>query len=252
LDRGWSQRRTALVLYGVCACFGLLTLLFVRNSGQTTALVLFMVAVVIVLAVQHLRYHEVEELRAGVKFNVSDRRVRGANNITLRRVTRKLSETGSLTDLFDALAEVLETGEFARAVMIIGRSDKAEGNAELLERERSATASRSQTLSPTLSQREREPMSARMHEGMIYWHWVCEDLQPADPPDCQQLCAIRLPLASRYGVVGHLNLYRQNGSQNLLLDINYLCTLFREEVTNAVERILDQPAEPERKMAASA
>src|SRR4030095_9074820 len=77
LERGWSQRRAALVLYGVCAAFALLTLLFAGNSGLT-GLVLFVVGVAVVVAVGHLRYHEVDELKASMNRNVSDRRVRGA------------------------------------------------------------------------------------------------------------------------------------------------------------------------------
>src|SRR4030095_8924027 len=62
LARGWSQRQVALTLYGVCAAFGLLALLFVSNVKSTSGLILFVVSVAIVLAVGHLRYHEVDEI----------------------------------------------------------------------------------------------------------------------------------------------------------------------------------------------
>lgn len=228
LDRGWSQRRTALVLYGVCAFFGLLVLLFVGNSGHLTALVLFVVGVAIVLAVSHLRYHEVDELKAGVKRNVGDRRVRGANNIRVRRATRSVSRANTLAELFEAVAEVSAGGEFARAVLIIGRQGEADWNAAVLKREQS------------------EPTRAQMREDVIYWHWDREDFPAADVAQGAGLWEIRLPLAARNGgggIVGHLNLYRETEQDSVLLDINYLCTLFHEETTKAVERILAPSAE---------
>ncbi len=74
LDRGWSQRRVAIVLYGVCALFGLLALLFVgASSTRTTGLVLFVVGVAVLFMVNSLRYHEMDEVKAGVKRNFSER-----------------------------------------------------------------------------------------------------------------------------------------------------------------------------------
>src|ERR1700687_2348233 len=58
LDRGWSQRRVALVLYGVSALFALLAMLFVNSGNALTAVVLFVVGVAVVLALGQLRYHE--------------------------------------------------------------------------------------------------------------------------------------------------------------------------------------------------
>jgi UDP-GlcNAc:undecaprenyl-phosphate/decaprenyl-phosphate GlcNAc-1-phosphate transferase len=236
LERGWSQRRTALVLYGVCAFFGLLTLLFVGNSGHLTALVLFVVGVAIMIGVGHLRYHEVDELKASVKRNVSDRRVRGANNTRVRRATRSVSRANTLDELFKAVVEVLEIGEFARAVIIVGRSGEAEWNAGVLAREQSKSAL----------------PRAQIREERIYWYWAREDRQPVDLTVSEGLWVIRLPLTSGSGVIGHLNLYRQIGQESVLFDLNYLCTLFHKETTKAVERILEQPAEAERKLAARA
>lgn len=218
------------MLYAVCAFFGLLTLLFVGNSGHLTALVLFVVGVVIVLAVGRLRYHEVDELKAGVKRNVSERRVRGANNIRVRRATRSIAKADTLGQLYDAVIEVLKIGEFGRAVMIIGRRGEGEWNAGVLERE------------PALRR-------AAMREEMIWWDWAKEDL---DPTAADGFWTLRLPLSSANRVVGHLNLYRGTGQDGVLLDINYLCTLFQKETTKAVERILEQPAEAERQLAARA
>src|SRR5256885_3274087 len=45
LERGWSQRRVALVLYGVSALFGLLAMMFVNSGSSLTAVVLFVVEI---------------------------------------------------------------------------------------------------------------------------------------------------------------------------------------------------------------
>lgn len=55
LARGWSQRQVALVLYGVCASFGLVAMLFARTGSHSTGFVLFVIAVVVIIAVGKLR-----------------------------------------------------------------------------------------------------------------------------------------------------------------------------------------------------
>ena len=100
LARGWSQRRVALSLYGVSALFGLLAMLFVSSSSRLTAVVLFVVGVAALTAVGHLRYPEVDEIRASVKRNIGDRRIRAANNIRVRRACRTLAQAQTLDELF--------------------------------------------------------------------------------------------------------------------------------------------------------
>jgi UDP-GlcNAc:undecaprenyl-phosphate GlcNAc-1-phosphate transferase len=226
LERGWSQRRTVLVLYGVCASFALLTLLFASNSANVTALVLFVVGVAVVIGVGQLRYHEVDELKASVKRNITDIRVRGANNIRVRRASRSVSQANTLAELLGAVAELLEIGEFARAVMILGRSGDGEWNARVL-----ANSGPEETL-----------RGAHLRNDVIYWTWMREDLKHAEPHTPKEMWALRLPLAGKDGIVGHLNLYREAGLSGLQLDVNYLCTLFHEEAIKAVERILAKPA----------
>lgn len=245
LERGWSQKRAALVLYGVCAVFGLLTLLFVESSEHTTGVVLFVLGISIMLAVSHLRYHEIEEIKASVKRNVGDRRARGANNITVRRVSRNLSSAGTLAELFEAVVEVLEVGEFSQAVMIIGESCNPAGNEAALMRESGATAAR----------------QAHMRDGMIWWTWQAKgkdamnsggDGNSNGNGHKGNLWSLRIPLATGNMSLGHLNLYRVMGPDNILLDINYLCTLFQEELAKATERLLTQEVEQKKSMVARA
>ncbi|MDX6303924.1 MAG: UDP-GlcNAc:undecaprenyl-phosphate/decaprenyl-phosphate GlcNAc-phosphate transferase [Blastocatellia bacterium] len=55
LERGWSQRRVVLVLYGVSAVFGLLAMLFVNSGNGVTAVVLFVVGVTVVFGLANQR-----------------------------------------------------------------------------------------------------------------------------------------------------------------------------------------------------
>ena len=241
LQRGWSQKKAVLLLYGVCAVFGLVTLFFVASSGRTTGVMLFVIGISIMLAVSHLRYHEIEEIKASVKRNVGDRRVRGANNITVRRASRNLANAGTLADLFAAVVEVLEAGEFSQAVMIIGENCNPAGNEAVLRREPRATTA----------------YQAHLRDGMIWWTWQ-EAVNSGGHPNSNGndngavLWSLRIPLATGNMSLGHLNLYRAVGPENMLLDINYLCTLFREELAKATERLLTQEVEQGQTMFAGA
>jgi UDP-GlcNAc:undecaprenyl-phosphate GlcNAc-1-phosphate transferase len=121
LARGWSQRRAALVLYGVCALFGLVALIFPATGSKLTGFMLFVISVAVIIAVGHLRYHEVDELRAGVKRTVADRRLRVANNIRVRRAAVALSKALSVEEMFAAVKQLLDSGEFSFASAEVGR-----------------------------------------------------------------------------------------------------------------------------------
>ena len=133
LARGWSQRQVAVVLYAVCASFGLLALLFARTGSHQIGFALFVVAVVVTIAVGRLRYHEVDEFKAGVKRNLSDRRIRVANNIRVRRASLALSKATDLDQLLDAIGQMLEFGEFIYANAWLGRAGNAEDNERALK-----------------------------------------------------------------------------------------------------------------------
>src|SRR6267378_6722389 len=119
LERGWSQRRVVLVLYGVSALFGLLAMLLVNSGDSVIAVLLVVVGVVVVLALGRLRYHEVDEMRASVKRNIGERRLRLANNLRMRRACRAISSASTLDELLDGVLEVVELGSFAYATALL-------------------------------------------------------------------------------------------------------------------------------------
>jgi len=222
LARGWSQRRVVIILYAVCAVFGLLAALSTKTSSPVTGLVLFVIAVAVIIAVGHLRYHEVDELRAGMKRTVGDRRVRVANNIRVRRASLALTKALSLNELFEAVGQMLEFEEFAYANAQIGQVGQAAAN----ER--------------TFTQAKKRGKTERLEfvNGRIAWSWAGDGVSVEDVIGSTEFWCFRLPLATENGEWGWMNLYRPLVGPPLLLDMNYLASFLQRELSLAAERIL--------------
>ena len=224
LARGWSQRRAALVLYGVCALFGLVALIFPVTGSKLTGFMLFVISVAVIIAVGHLRYHEVDEIRAGVKRTVGDRRLRVANNIRVRRSALALTKASDLHEMFEATRHLLDFGEFSFANAQVGQAGRADMN------ERAFHAS--------LQRHPKQVLEFR--NGRVFWSW---SEKSEDMPARSDWC-IRLPLVKDGVEWGWLNFYRSAASEPLLVDTNYLADLFRREFTDATARILASHEEP--------
>lgn len=228
LARGWSQRRVALVLYGVCALFGLLALIFPASGPKLTGVMLFVISVAVIIAVGHLRYHEVDEIRAGVKRTVGDRRLRVANNIRVRRTARALAKASDLHELFEAVRHMLDVGEFTFANAQIGQAGRAEIN------ERAFDASL-----------QRHPKQAlEFRNGRVFWSWS-KEASERDEFVPRAEWSFRLPLVKDGVEWGWLNFYHSLDGETLLVDTNYLSDLFRREFTDAAVRILSMHELPE-------
>lgn len=222
LARGWSQRQVVLVLYGVCATFGLVAMLFTSTGSRSTGFVMFVVTVVVIIAVGHLRYHEVDELRAGVKRTVGDRRVRVATNVRMRRAGVALSKAASLDEVFEALSQMLEFEEFACAQVELGRTGRAEP-AEL-----------------AFAAIEQRPPTEQVQfaNGRIGWSWKRDGVNEDEVIGSTDFWCFRLPLSTDSGEWGWMNLYRPLNGPPLLLDMNYLAAVLRRELSEAAERVI--------------
>ncbi|HJT65633.1 MAG TPA: MraY family glycosyltransferase [Pyrinomonadaceae bacterium] len=229
LARGWSQRRVALVLYGVCAGFGLLALMFPASGSKLTGFMLFVISVAVIIAVGHLRYHEVEEIRAGVKRNLGDRRLRVANNIRVRRAALALSKASDLHEMFEAVRHMLDFGEFTFANVQVGQAGDAGINERVFE--------------ASLQRYPKQGLEFR--HGRVYWSWsrltVQSDIEGSEEPcrTCGQW-SFRLPLVKDGMEWGWVNFYRNLNGEALLVDTNYLSDLFRRELTDAAARIFSE------------
>lgn len=221
LARGWSQRQVAIVLYGVCATFALIAVMFSVTASSLVGLLMFVISVVVIIAVGHLRYHEVDELRAGVRRTVGERRIRVANNIRVRRAVRSLQLASDLHEVFEAIRHMLDFGEFCFANAQLGQT----GRAEVSE-------------SACKASMQRHPKhKLELRNGRVYWDWTMEGADGEEILRSRSSWCFRLPLTKDGVDWGWLNLYRSFDDENLLIDINYLTDLLRVELTATTERI---------------
>jgi hypothetical protein len=177
--------------------------------------------VAIVLALGNLRYHEVDELRASVKRNLSDRRARAINNLRIRRACQEVSAAITLNELFDAVAEVIASGEFIYASAQLSHAGHAIVNARAIE----------------LAGKESDSHNLKMIDGCVQWDW---QQQPrAQRLDADQLWTIRLPISNEHGSLGYLNLYRPLTAEPLMFDVSYLTGAFQPAIAQAAERIFN-------------
>jgi UDP-GlcNAc:undecaprenyl-phosphate GlcNAc-1-phosphate transferase len=223
LDRGWSQRRVTFALYGVCALFGLLALLFTSDGGEgkLTGLILLITGAAIVLTAGRLRYHEVDEMRAGLRRNFGERKIRTSNHVHVRRASHALSKAQSLGEVFTAVREVLELGEFVYATVQLGRG----GDYETSER------------ALALEEGDRRLRGAEVRGGLICWEWERGDVEAKEVMGSHFFWTLRLPLSTDTAGWGFINLYREFGGDSLLMDVNYLSNLFQKELALAAERV---------------
>lgn len=228
IARGLSQQRAALVLYAACAAFGLMAILFNGAGSRLIGFALFVLGVITIVALGHLRYHEVDELRAGVKRTVGDRRVRVANNLCVRRASLALAKAPNLNEVFEAIRQMLEFEEFAYANAQLGPAGREEVNEPAFE----------------ASQQRRPVQSIEFRNGRITWSWKRNGQNGEEVIGSSGYWCFRLPLSTASGEWGWMNLYRQLDGPPLLLDMNYLAGFFRTDLAEAVGRILQSSEKP--------
>ena len=238
LERGWSQRRVAFALYGVCAVFGMLALLFASDGGggKLTGLVLLITGAAVVLTAGRLRYPEVDEVRAGLRRNLGERKIRAANHVRVRRASQSLSKAKSLAELFAAVREVLELGEFVYATVQLGRGGDYETSARAL----------------ALEEGDPRLRGAEVRGGLVCWEWERGDVEGGEVQGSHFFWTLRLPLSTDAAGWGYINLYREFGGDGLLMDVNYLSNLFQRELALAAERIFARASAGEAARASAA
>ncbi|MGB9179927.1 MAG: MraY family glycosyltransferase [Pyrinomonadaceae bacterium] len=220
LERGWSQRRVVLVLYGFSAFLGILALLFLGNyGGPPTALLLIIIGTTVLFVVSRLRYHEMDEVRASMRRNLSDRKKRAANNIRIRRASRAMSKAMTINDIFKAALTMLEHREFVCATIELRCGEDSVRHIE--------------ELAGKLA-----PEGVELREDFLCWTWERGDIKAQKVIGSGEFWTLRLPLTTGHSEWGYINLYREFNDHPILLDISYLCGFFRTEMTQAVKRVL--------------
>jgi hypothetical protein len=128
-----------------------------------------------------------------------------------------------LGDLVEAIAEVVEAGDFVTAEAELSCNGHVLVNAHALE----------------LAQGNGHMDQLKLFEGRLQWKWV---RTPASPRSdlTTELWTIRLPISSGDAALGHLNLSRPVQSEPLLFDINYLTKVFQPAISDAAQRVFDE------------
>ena len=111
LGRGVSHRQAVLVLYGVSACFGVLSLFLLHPASIRVSLVLMVVGAGVFIGIRELHYHEFLELGHAASRTLNQRHVI-ANDISVRRATEALRACTSLRQFCQILRKCLEPAGF--------------------------------------------------------------------------------------------------------------------------------------------
>jgi len=107
LSRGVSHRQAVLMLYGVTACFGLLSLFLLHPASTAVATVLVVVGLGVLVGVQQLRYHEFLELGRVANRTLNQRQVI-ANDINVRRAADALESCTGLAQFCQTMQDCLK------------------------------------------------------------------------------------------------------------------------------------------------
>ena len=111
LGRGISHRDAVLVLYGVSAGFGLLSLFLLHPASVAVILVLIAVGFGVVVGVQQLRYQEFLELGRAANRTLNLRHVI-ANDIRIRRASDTLRSCTTLPEFCRIMQQCLKPAGF--------------------------------------------------------------------------------------------------------------------------------------------
>ena len=111
LSCGISHRQAVLVLYGVSACFGLLSLFLLHPASIRVSLVLTVVGIGVLVGVRQLHYHEFLELGHVASRTLNQRHVI-ANDINIRRASEALKSCTSLLQFCQLMQQCLKPAGF--------------------------------------------------------------------------------------------------------------------------------------------
>jgi UDP-GlcNAc:undecaprenyl-phosphate GlcNAc-1-phosphate transferase len=111
LELGLSQKQAVIVLYGVSAACGLLSLFLLNPNGGTVGIVLFVLGVGVWVGVQHLGYHEFFEIGRMAQRTIDQKRII-TNNLAIRKATTELSRAKNYETVSTILQAAFEKNEF--------------------------------------------------------------------------------------------------------------------------------------------
>jgi len=218
LQHGLTHRQVVILLYGVSACFAMLSLFLLWPTGSSLGLVLAVLGIGIWIGVQHLGYLEFGEL-ARVAHRTLDQPQIFVNNLAIRRATEELKVARDYEQVRRILLAAFGSNDF----------DGFELKVELLPGERGSfeTHGSLETIDAS-AQRRREsfrwnkpkPSSSKAQDGSAVWT-IALDLESS---------------SNRHR--GTLMVHRIYSPRDLQLDVNLLTSVFPRALADALDRTL--------------
>ncbi|MDE3136080.1 MAG: undecaprenyl/decaprenyl-phosphate alpha-N-acetylglucosaminyl 1-phosphate transferase [Acidobacteriota bacterium] len=206
LKRGFSQREAVLLLYGVTASFGLLSLALL-HSHATIALVLVVIGLGVGFGIQQLRYAEFSELFLLAQRTLQPRRFI-AENLQIRRGTDALGRCFDLEAICRTLQDTLEPLGFDGFAF----------------RSPHVAIPPDGTVAPLL----------RSSDGRLQYAWNGFGTGHNEP-GWELTLELVMPSGERWG---QFSLLRAGCEDALHFDINLLSGRFRERLVEAAERAI--------------
>lgn len=209
LSRGISHRDAVLMLYGVSACFGLLSLFLLHHpASMRVGGVLTIIGVGVSLGVRQLRYYEFLELGHMANRTLAQRQVM-ANDINIRRAPEALQSCNSLLKFCQTLEQCLKPAGFDGFGIYLSTDSPTDPAAQ---------------------------SSTRISPSKLRFFWN-RSLRLSSTN-----WSMRFSLKKKNGDrLGDFALYRKNASSPLLIDLEILTTTaFAETVAEVVERMQDE------------
>jgi UDP-GlcNAc:undecaprenyl-phosphate GlcNAc-1-phosphate transferase len=111
LDRGLSHRNAVVVLYGVSAAFGLMSLMLLSPWARPLGIVLLILGGGVVVGVQRLGYHEFTELERLARRTIEQRQII-VNNLAVRRGAEKLGSCRNFEEICGTLEQTFRNNDF--------------------------------------------------------------------------------------------------------------------------------------------
>ena len=213
LQHGMTHRQVVILLYGVSACFAMLSLFLLWPTGSSLGLVLAVLGVGIWIGVQHLGYLEFGEL-ARVAHRTLNQPQIFVNNLAIRRATEELKVARDYDQVRKILVAAFGSNDF----------DSFELKLELLPGEMVPFEAESPTRRGSVSFRWSKPGVAKVIDSAA-WK-IALNLQSS---------------ANRHR--GTLTVHRLYSPRDLQLDVNLLTSTFPVALADAVDRTLAHSAQ---------
>jgi UDP-GlcNAc:undecaprenyl-phosphate GlcNAc-1-phosphate transferase len=120
LRMGLTPRRVVIVLYGVAACFGAVSLLTMTSKSQVVGLVVIATSIITWIGVQQLGYAEFSEMQRAFRQGLGNERRAVGNNVYLSALREQFVAASDLDRLWAVLTDAAKRLQFDRAELRVG------------------------------------------------------------------------------------------------------------------------------------